>query len=1240
MDGVDKSAKSSATRTSSTNLTSLGLTNELADVQQRTLLLDDYAHNISSNNNNDYLKKKIELLLKENSILRSVNAELSSSDTNKSAVKRVLTNLKFNPQDHLLFRKINISSIYAIRFKPNRTIYFGPTCFRSSIAYNENYAKIYYSISKITNKSRKLFKNSRRNLEFASYFPFNIDGNYEAQYENPNTPSIIPLQINDPPSNIHNVEALVLRLVNFLPNYSSLTNHINEFFDRFLDKLYPFAVRSYIFEIFNEVFKPKLASDSNDSYSNKNDYNILLVNRYRDCSRIALILSLVKISIMYTDHPFNSINPELPNNETSKIECLLLYFSMKFLSLSKLLKRPLISSLQALLFLKVSGMYHLNEGEGGDSSDGQPITSLSFNLAVMCGLHRDIDKVYKDATSEHKTMLKYIWKYLMYLDWQQSFDLGYPLQSDDLRFSETSLKIVMSSYKEEVDESFLNYQFKILNEKANEDGEVDILFYDYFMPIARGLVYQLNTLQRENMTIFKLELYLQNFIKFYNNANFFSPLFESLANPLVQDNQLPKNGYKFIKFIRKIAFQIILIDIIFTLYNLILMIIQKQEAERPAPSLNDHVYTNLKLINFYGNQAVNFVIFIIRSTKKFLEIKTKDRVFQIYTFANIRKIVHRSSNFIYSNLLFSYTSSKELSLYSLKKKNKKNFTSTDINSREGTAANSNTQNNSDNDNISLNNNIKTEDDESDEEHYNKIKTSGVSNSITRQVEDNTNNLSALQANTRAASFQYKDFHNNYECYFNTNRPQVRNILLNSKHADSFSNSTSIDSFSDEDFDAICFGRSNQYKLVEDGDLQRQYEIFREFITKKYTYYNFYNRKLELSNLIFEFYFKNVHKNVKDYYVFYVGLRISMLFYAYFKDRNLVKNEIAFVNDNNANNNGNGAEQKLNAPNDTSNSTDINQGPSNQPRKDLLCYPYPNIQYQNQPLSINHVNAGGFSSGPNGSWSEDNNSNRNSNGHLTSSNEPLSSYNIPGGPITQSQNQVPPTPPPHPQGYVGPHSQVALTAGAYIPGPGSNQVHDAPFPPFQANSYSSLVRPPPPPPPLLQQQQHGDFALIDTNANNSHTSSNTHSNNSPASSNLNQQQPPQPVFGQGPPLYNNFAQPEPNMNNTPLQQGNAIEVGATSGVNDNIGAGVNVRNSGPVTHVPNQFMDIPPMLINNSPGSGSGQGQGQGQTPGFPSAAATDLTQVNLFEEYNPLDMMTDDFYIDMDDFLHQISTQY
>lgn len=735
---------------------SVTLVGQLAKAKERRMLLEDYGQT-HDKHDPGFLQKKIELLNHENQLLGQMCGQKVQEEKSEILANEVLVSL---------LEKINLSLLHSERFKANRTIHFGPTCFRSTIAANENFATIYKHISKATTKDRRKFKNQQYHLSITSYFQWDVDKYFDSNIGG----TLDTLGLHG----TKRIENLLEDLISYLPNYAAILYQLNLFFQLRLDNLFPFIDRHYLGEIVREVFQPMAP------VAGRNDFCIVVKDelRYRDYSRVALVLSIMKVTLLFTDLSFDSIHPDLPNDKRCKIDSLLAYFTLQFLGLSRFLKRPMILTLQTFLFLKVNMIYNLNEGEGGDSSDGHQLNCIAYNMAVMCGLHRNIAELYLDFSKDYIVMLQNTWRYILYLDWKQAFDLGYPLLIDEMTFSDGITNNVFALYKSERGILEINQQFAILQSKVAED--IDVIFHDYFIPIVRSLTYQLNSVESKNLSVFSLEIYIQNFIKFYSNSSLFQPLFESLANPIIQANQLPKNQSNFFRFIKRIKLQCFLIDIIFTLYNIILTVLSKTTG-------------NFQLKWFYRNQVVNIVIFIVKSTKKFLEVKTKELVFEIYLYPSFKRIIHRSSSFLYSDLLFQYG---KLVLPTV-------------------------------------------------DNFGMQKSSKVFN-----IAENIN--------------------------------QIANPL-------------SIYRFSEKDFELICFNQ-NQYPLVQ-LSVAGQMKNFQDFINNKYTYYNFYNQKLELTNLIFELFFKNFGKKLQNFYGFYVLFKISAAFYSYLKDRNLVRSEIQIADKN-------------------------------------------------------------------------------------------------------------------------------------------------------------------------------------------------------------------------------------------------------------------------------------------------------------------------------------------------------
>lgn len=667
-----------------------------------------------------------------------------------------------NVPQSLLFEPIVPAQVHTVRIKENRVIHFGPTCVRLAVLANPAFAQVYQLILKLTTKDRKRFKMLHRVLDFGSYFPFNMDKALEPANLEEELWAVDRVTLDTASREIAADNDVLSSILRMLPSYAHFLHLVEQFFSRGLDMIYPFLEQSYVFEAFHDVTTP----------SDDGGVRLNVVYRHRDLSRILLLLMLVKVTLFYTDIPFMLRDPRLPDSHPPRYECLLVFYSCQLLTICKMMKRPLFTSIQALMLIKVNKMFHLNEGEGGDLLDGHLNMALAVNMLVMCGLHRDIDKTYPDLNPRHKTMLKNIWRYAMLLDYIQLFDIGCPLSFDDSRFSENFTGEPYSV----LDEASINVQFRVLHDAASRNLSFDLLFYECYLPIVRGLVYQLNYVRGAPMTLFRVELYIQNLVQFLCNQGFFEPLHASLSNPLVQDNQLPRNRDKFINFIKKIKLQITTIDVIFTLYNFIWIELRRKNQADPEVQ---------KLTNFYSNQATNVAVFSLKAARKFMDIKAKDKIFQVYLLGNIKKIIGRILSFVYSNVLFSYTPE-------------------------------------------------------------------TSSTLT-----------------------------NFESFF-----QPRNHVKNIPLEEGFIDEVSMASFSDDMLHSLCF-TNNRYPLG--GSTQEQYANFMDFVQNKYVCYNFGNKRKELCNTVFEFFFKVAKRSLKEYYIFFVPYKILLHFYTYLRDRNLVRN---------------------------------------------------------------------------------------------------------------------------------------------------------------------------------------------------------------------------------------------------------------------------------------------------------------------------------------------------------------
>ncbi|ODV63263.1 uncharacterized protein ASCRUDRAFT_67386 [Ascoidea rubescens DSM 1968] len=113
----------------------------------------------------------------------------------------------------------------------------------------------------------------------------------------------------------------------------------------------------------------------------------------------------------------------------------------------------------------------------------------------------------------------------------------------------------------------------------------------------------------------------------------------------------------------------------------------------------------------------------------------------------------------------------------------------------------------------------------------------------------------------------------------------------------------ISNFSLEDFEKICF-KKNVFEInIENFSVTKNnLENFR----KEFRFYNFHEKKNELNELLFDFFYRTIGENLKNYYTFFVIYRVSVNFYNYLKDKRIFR----LRNDNGSNYNENEGPKRI------------------------------------------------------------------------------------------------------------------------------------------------------------------------------------------------------------------------------------------------------------------------------------------------------------------------------------------
>lgn len=203
--------------------------------------------------------------------------------------------------------------------------------------------------------------------------------NIPPKYNSPLTP-MLTLKIN----NDKNYKSIFLNqlLINYLPNFQTIEYHINYFFNSNFHKNLQIISQSQLLDAFHRIFNQSLNKIEVDSK-----------HEIQDFLQLAIILTILKITSVYKDTPFND-----PENK------LILYIDAA-LGFGELITRSSIPALQAVILLNSYRLFVQDMNE----IDLYFLIQLCQDFAIAIGLHKNIDVLYEDKSVEEREMLKTIW---------------------------------------------------------------------------------------------------------------------------------------------------------------------------------------------------------------------------------------------------------------------------------------------------------------------------------------------------------------------------------------------------------------------------------------------------------------------------------------------------------------------------------------------------------------------------------------------------------------------------------------------------------------------------------------------------------------------------------------------------------------------------------------------------------------------------------------------------------------
>ncbi|CUM62451.1 uncharacterized protein PRCAT00000001001 [Priceomyces carsonii] len=287
-----------------------------------------------------------------------------------------------DPQDPINSIKIDVEQFQTIFAKETRSIFCGPTSIRIFL---QNLMTSDYYMSKY-----KSVKEQRKDWKFM-HRPKSVQPN----------------------SLIHATPiGVLIELENFLPEYSILLEYVMQFFNGFWFRFLPIVDRDEVLQTFRTQFKL--------SHSNMR-YEIVMPDNSQGFASLALLLTILKFSLNSDSHLYG-----VTFNKFEDENDILLEFITKLLDHAQYLIKTTLPSLQALLMLRIFKMFNTKDGDGGDGSNGNITFAICFEMGITLGLHQNIDRLYYKKSDNNRSVLKNLWKHLLFYDTINSFNLGVP----------------------------------------------------------------------------------------------------------------------------------------------------------------------------------------------------------------------------------------------------------------------------------------------------------------------------------------------------------------------------------------------------------------------------------------------------------------------------------------------------------------------------------------------------------------------------------------------------------------------------------------------------------------------------------------------------------------------------------------------------------------------------------------------------------------------------------------------
>jgi len=274
-----------------------------------------------------------------------------------------------------------------VALKANKIIYFGPTSWRSLLDKEGSYSGLVKSAKRYVSNIKREWKIEKQ----LDSVPYEV---YKDVY-------------------VGSPQKLLENLADFLPEYETIKHYLIKFLEGYWNSKIPIIESKQLLKDFHQLF------EKNDDGS----FHFKIRNKSIDYANIALILVVLKFMVMTHNSFHKSSNYDTRDH--------LVRYAERLLEYSKYMTKPTIPALQTMILLRQFMSINPLNGDGGDSSEGSLTLKTAINMAILMGLHKNIDDLFDKSSSSTRSTLKNIWRHLMYQDAMLSFHLGVPLAVED-----------------------------------------------------------------------------------------------------------------------------------------------------------------------------------------------------------------------------------------------------------------------------------------------------------------------------------------------------------------------------------------------------------------------------------------------------------------------------------------------------------------------------------------------------------------------------------------------------------------------------------------------------------------------------------------------------------------------------------------------------------------------------------------------------------------------------------------